>query len=470
MVRNGMLWKDLSGLPIHAHGGGMLQSGPYIYWFGENREGRKRVSCYRSSDLTHWEFRGDVLTLDSPFEPIDMRTSPELVTDPDSGRGANIERPKVIYNAKTNQYVMWMHWENGKDYSAARCAVATCNTIDGDYVYHGSFNPIGAMSRDCTLFVDDDGTAYFISAARENADLHMYRLSSDYLTIDEQVRTLWPGQYREAPALMKRNGVYFMVTSGCTGWEPNQGKYAYSHSLTGSWSELYDLGGPTTYDTQPTYILPLQGSSATSYLYLGDRWHPKDYHRSSYVMLPIEFPTDTTMRLYWADTVHIDTGKGTVATASKDSGLWRIRTGSHRYLAPDSFAAVTAQTLNYVSAEQLWLLEPDADADQEERIVRIRNKARGRYMESREAAGSTEAAAVTLSDRSGRSSQQWRMKADAKEGWFVLTNRDSGHALTLSREHEGKPRLQELREDGSPRPGQRFLLVPHYGTADAGEE
>lgn len=459
MLWNGTLWKDSSGQPIHAHGGGMLQDGPYVYWFGENREGRKRVSCYRSANLTDWEFRGDVLTLDSPFEPIDMRTAPDLVTDPETGRGANIERPKVIYNAVTNQYVMWMHWENGKDYSAARCAVATCDTVDGDYIYHGSFNPIGAMSRDCTLFVDDDGTAYFISAARENADLLMYRLSEDYLTIDEQVRTLWPGQYREAPALMKRNGVYFMVTSGCTGWEPNQGKYAYSHSLTGLWSQLYDLGGPTTYDTQPTYILPLHGSTATSYLYLGDRWFPSDYHRSSYVMLPIEFPTDTTMKLDWADTVEIDAETGTVTAASNDSGLWRIRNGSHRYLAPAPNNRITAQTLNYVSVDQQWIVEPGTD----EQLVRIRNKACGRYLEPLQADSGDDAVPVTLAERSDNAAQQWSMNADAKAGWYILTNRDSGRALTLNREHEGMLRLQKLHPDGSARQGQRFLVTPHYG-------
>ncbi|UUZ95508.1 hypothetical protein LJK87_14265 [Paenibacillus sp. P25] len=65
-VNSGIIWTDTSGDPIHAHGGGMLQAGEYVYWFGENRVGRRRVSCYRSANLKDWEFRGDVLTLDSP--------------------------------------------------------------------------------------------------------------------------------------------------------------------------------------------------------------------------------------------------------------------------------------------------------------------------------------------------------------------------------------------------------------------
>lgn len=250
-IENGVPWTDTDGNPIHAHGGGFLKVGEYYYWFGENRHGRRKVSCYRSKDLKTWEFRGDVLTLDSRFEPVYYRTDPLLEPVVDGEKpplGATIERPKVLYNEETGLYVMWMHWENGRDYHEARCAVATSPTVDGEYVYHGSFRPIGHMSRDCTLFQDDDGTAYLISAARDNADLHIYRLSDDYLSIDEHVKTLWPGQYREAPAMIKREGIYFLVTSGCTGWTPNQAKYGFGQAShrgsesPSSWSRTSTCG------------------------------------------------------------------------------------------------------------------------------------------------------------------------------------------------------------------------------------
>ena len=106
---------------------------------------------------------------------------------------------------------MWMHWERPNDYREARCAVAVCDTIDGDYTYLGSFNPLGYMSRDCTLFKDDDGTAYFISAANNNADIHIYRLTDDYLAIDSLVQILWPGQWREAPVVFKKTA--FIICS-----------------------------------------------------------------------------------------------------------------------------------------------------------------------------------------------------------------------------------------------------------------
>ena len=59
------------------------------------------------------------------------------------------------------------------------------------------------MSRVCTLYQEEDGTAYFISASRDNADLHVYRLSDDYMNVDCLVHSLWQGEYREAQAVIK---------------------------------------------------------------------------------------------------------------------------------------------------------------------------------------------------------------------------------------------------------------------------
>lgn len=495
---NGALWTDTSGQPIHAHGGGMLQDGGYTYWFGEDRRGHRRVSCYRSANLIDWEFRGDALTLHSPFRPLETRTDPRLITDPDTGRGANIERPKVVRNPRTGQYVMWMHWENGKDYADARCAVATCDTVDGEYVYRGSFNPVGHMSRDCTLFVDDDGTAYFISAARDNADLHIYRLSEDYLAIDEHVKTLWPGQYREAPAMMKRGGIYFLVTSGCTGWLPNQGKYAFADSITGRWSPLYDLGGPTTFDTQPTYILPVHGKEATSWLYIGDRWDPTDYHRSSYAVLPLTFPDERTMRLAWADSVAPHEAAGIMAAAAGEgSGRCRIRTASHRYLAsqaaaagpepqrsrspqvaaagpepqrsrspqavaagaasPPQGAAVVAAALSYAASGQLWTLEP-AEGD----YVFIRHADSGGYLTLLEA-GEAAISPVALAMRRDGERQQWLLVPAGDGARHTIRSRAGGLALTLNREHDGLLHAAALRDDRDGRQAQTFLIAEHYG-------
>jgi len=298
---NGSNFTDIQGKTINAHGGGFLKVGEYYYWIGENRKNGVFVSCYRSKDLINWEFRGDLLTRQS---------------HPDLDR-ANIERPKVVYNEKTKKFVMWMHYEYGRDYSFARAAIAVSDDIEKPFTFVKSFRPFGNMARDCGLFKDEDGTAYFFASARENYDMIMYKLTDDYLDAKEQVATLWPGGHREAPALVKRGDYYYLITSGCTGWAPNQAKYAYAKSISGPWSDLIELGNSSTYDSQSTFILPIEGAKTTSYMYVGDRWDGDNYHKSSYIFLPLTFRSETKLELNWSPNITPDIKKGELLTENE---------------------------------------------------------------------------------------------------------------------------------------------------------
>jgi hypothetical protein len=298
---NGQTITTTSGDLMHAHGGGMLKVGSTYYMVGEQRIGHlfDQVSMYSSTDLVNWTFRNDILSAES---------------DPDLSP-SNIERPKVIYNAEYDHYVLWAHKENGVDYGDAEVAVAVSDTVDGDYDYRGSFRPLGYDSRDMTLFVDSDGTGYLISAADVNYDLNVYRLTDDYLAIDELVH-VFDGYHREAPAVFQRNGVYFLVTSGATGWNANQTQYATTTNFPeGAWSGWSNAGNATTFGSQPTFVTTVSGTAGTSYLYMGDRWGPQWGGKpmdSEYVWLPISFPSSRSMSLTWYSTLNIDAAAGTV--------------------------------------------------------------------------------------------------------------------------------------------------------------
>jgi len=300
-MKNGTLWKDIEGNELHAHGGYILKYNEYYYWYGEDRREGTYVSVYRSVDLKNWEFRNKVLTTESKAEEANIKLPDLSLTNKNGGR-VNIERPKVLYNENTKKFVMWMHYENGIDYLEAKCAIATCDTPDGDFVYHGSFNPYGYMSRDCTLF-DDDGVVYFISAANDNRDLHVYRLTEDYLNIEEHTKTLFHHEYREAPAVFKHNEKYYMLSSFCTGWKPNQGKYSVADSINGQWSNLKDFGNETTFDSQPTFVLPINIDGEVRFLYWADRWRGSvpEYFKSGYVVLDIKFDENDMPYIEWCD-------------------------------------------------------------------------------------------------------------------------------------------------------------------------
>jgi hypothetical protein len=331
-IENGVFWNDVDGKRIEAHGGGFIQVGDTWYWIGEDKSHNsgnfKGVNCYSSADLQHWKFENAIITRD---------TTPELDT-PDR----IIERPKVIYNDKTQEYVMWLHWE-GKNYADAEAGVFRSPTVCGDYDYVASFRPEGNMSRDDTLFKDDDGKAYFISAANENADLVIYELTDDYLDIEREVITLWKGSWREAPAMAKFEGTYYLVTSGATGWDPNQAKYATATNIAGPWSELKNLGNSTTYDSQSTYIIPIHGTKTTTFIFAGDRWQDPDLVSSKYIWLPLK-RNGTTLTLDYYDTwqINLRTGEWWVNDGYLPQSGWKLLYVDSEELEGEDGAAVNA--------------------------------------------------------------------------------------------------------------------------------
>ncbi|MFI5380433.1 MAG: discoidin domain-containing protein [Tepidisphaerales bacterium] len=299
-IQSGVVWKDMAGEAIQAHGVGMLRVGEVYYWFGEQRERQghcQAIRCYSSTDLKNWTLKNVVFSAQS---------DPSLA-------GISLERPKVIYNEAKCKYVLWVHKENGRDYSDARALVAVCDTPDGRYTYVKDFRPFGNESRDCTLFKDDDGSAYFISAARNNADLMCYKLTADYLDAEMQW-VMCRNISREAPALFKRDGIYYLITSGCTNFGPNTNQYATSRSISGPYGPLSILCARDTWNTyvsQSAFVLPVQGTQQTTYVFMADRWKGWNLSDSRYIFLPIQFRDDGRLApVLWADAWEIDAKTG----------------------------------------------------------------------------------------------------------------------------------------------------------------
>lgn len=449
-VTNGIQFKDTNGNVVHAHGGGMIKANGYYYWFGENRNTNgtfKAVSVYRSSDLKNWEYRNDVLTSSSAAE---LNIS-------------NIERPKVIYNSSTGKYVLWMHKENGLDYGEARVAVATSNTVDGNYTYVGSYRPLGYDSRDMTVY-NDNGTAYLISATRVNADLNIYKLTPDFLGVESLVTTLWPGQYREAPALFKKDGVYFLITSGATGWNPNQAKYATASSITGTWSGLSNFGDSTTYGSQSTYVVPVEGSQTTSYLYMGDRWAGAwsgPVQDSKYVWLPLSFPSATSLAMNWASSITIDTATG-IVTGVNTPDVWDpnasyqlISRKSNKLLnvigGSSANGADLEQRADGGTTSQQWQIT-DAGGG----YVKIINRSSGKLI-GVENGATTDGAVIEQWNDGGWASQQWQL-VHVGGGYYKLKNRSTGKVLDISGQSlaDGAAAIQWTDNGGT---NQHFQIV-----------
>ncbi len=345
----GELWYDNNNVPINAHGGGILYHEGRYYWFGEHKIAGEAgnyaqvgVHCYSSTDLYYWQDEGIALKVsENPKSDI--------------AKGGILERPKVIYCAKTKKFVMWFHLEIGQNYSSARSGVAVADSVTGPYRFveskrinagfwpqnvPGQFKeplhpeeteylkklslyggPVpgyprdmifrrdffgGQMARDMTLFVDDDGKAYHIYSSEENGVLHIAQLSDDYLSHNGSWVRIFPGRFHEAPAIFKKDGKYYLFSSGCTGWAPNAARVSVADSIMGEWKEL---GNPCrgseedknlTFRSQSTYVIPVVGKENT-FIFMADRWNPKNAIDGRYVWLPVQFDADGMPYLEWKD-------------------------------------------------------------------------------------------------------------------------------------------------------------------------
>ncbi|GAB3238815.1 RICIN domain-containing protein [Glycomyces halotolerans] len=427
---NGTQVTATDGSIMHAHGGGVIKEGGYYYMLGEQRvDGGnlfEAVSMYRSTDMVNWEFRNHILT---------RHSHPDL--DP-----SNIERPKVIYNAQYDHYVMWAHKENGSDYGDAEIAVAVSDTIDGDYTWQGAFRPLGHMSRDQTVFVDNDGTAYLISSANENYDLHIYRLTDDYLDVEALVYN-FAGDHREAPAIFERNGVYFLVTSGATGWNPNQAKYATTTNFPTGWSGWQNLGNGTTYDSQPTYVLEISGSQETSYLYMGDRWAGAwggTPNESSYVWLPLRFPSNSSLAMDWYPQITIDTATGEVSGVAGETTAITARHSGKCMDVVNGSSEDGAEIIQYDchgGANQQWQLQPTGGGYYQ--IVAWNS---GKCIDV-DGNSTSNGARIIQWPCNGGTNQQWELR-DAGGGHVQLVARHSGKCIDVSDgSNDNSARLQQ---------------------------
>lgn len=292
-IEPGAIWPDDRGKHIQAHGGGITKVGNTFYWFGEDRpqdldRNVRAIACYASEDLMNWRYRGRVFAMSNRPLPDDYPGKDKIHPRPPNlmREGLVIERPKVYHNKSTGKFVMYFHLDSG-DYWAAEVGVAVSDTVDGDYKLVSHFRPFGKESRDIGMFLDDDGSAYLIFEDRK-VGFHIASLTDDYLNVKEIVHT-WNARI-EGGALVKYDGMYYVIGSYLTGWDPNDNQYATAPSIKGPWTPFKDVApkGARTYGSQSSFALKIEGSETTTVILMADIWRPWAQHDSRYLWMPLE--------------------------------------------------------------------------------------------------------------------------------------------------------------------------------------
>ena len=282
VFKPGQEWLDTDGVAIQAHGGQVIYDNGKYYWIGENKNmttslncpyWHNGVQCYSSDDLYNWKNEGTILKANDDIN------SPLC-------RQRIIDRPHVLYNKKTNKYVMWIKFsgtpDKPKDWSTQHAGIAICDTINGEYELVKEFFPNGQCMGDFD-FVEDTETGtvyiYFSHIIGPNpSDVLCMRLTEDYLGVEKGSIAYFPygspPDSREAPALFKHGGKIYLATSGTSGYNPNPSMIAEATDCEGPWNVLGDIcvGDDTksTFHSQISCIF--KHHEKDLYIAVADRW------------------------------------------------------------------------------------------------------------------------------------------------------------------------------------------------------
>lgn len=307
-LRPGQIWRDTAGSPINAHGGCVLFHQGLYYWYGTHKiEGLSEkthadggVHAYASSDLLSWHDQGLVLRLDGD-------------ENQDLTPGCNFDRPKVVWHEASRQFVLFFKlYLRGQGTRVGFVGVATSGSPSGPFTYRHKFlggnSPEG--TGDFALFKDDNGELFHLTVRKPDKAFVVGKMRDDYLLpADRYVVCAGVTAKTEAPAVIKRQGRYWMLASGSTGWAPNAARSFSATALAGPWTDHGNpcvgvnphngLGPELTFGGQSNFMLKVEGAD-DAWIACFDIYQPDHPYDSLHVWLPVSFDRGR-MVIPWRD-------------------------------------------------------------------------------------------------------------------------------------------------------------------------
>ncbi|MBK6935957.1 MAG: family 43 glycosylhydrolase [Chitinophagaceae bacterium] len=300
---SGIPWFDNNGNTVSAHGANIVKENRKYFLFGErHKDGTNAFAgfnCYSSKDLNNWKFENIAL-------PV------QLTGKLDSNSVG--ERPKVMKCPSTGEYIMYMHADT-LGYTSQYVGFATAKKITGPYTFRGPllFNGKPIRKWDMGTFQDKDGSGYVLLHGGD-----IYKLNADYKSISEQISMAFEKGF-ESPAIFKKDSLYYFLGSDLTGWERNDNYYFTATSLKGPWTKrgFFAPQGTLTWNSQTTFVLPMEGIKETTYMFMGDRWSfPKQASAATYVWQPFTVMGYTISLPEFKEAWKIDQKTGVVSIAT----------------------------------------------------------------------------------------------------------------------------------------------------------
>ncbi len=329
-IANDAQWTDTQGVPIKAQGGCIIEENGTYHWFGpdfimdpanhDNDAQFHAINHYTSTDLKNWTYQsGGRITVgmnNIPFQtwtwvgrPWVLKragtpTTYVMVIEMGGGPGG---RNHYAFLTATDLYAQnaWT-FRSDKLKNSLPDSGGTPRTLGDLGVYQEgakawllySFDPYSNL-------VDwEQKTKEQISPANlQNHGHAIVELNpGDFMTplssqdtwcyvqflSPEPVPADWTNYVREAAAVFKKDGKYYYFTSAANGWNSTKTRYRTKtapatgpeliNPMTGyGWSDLADVptspsASADSFNTQHDFVLPVTGTSGTTFMYCGDRW------------------------------------------------------------------------------------------------------------------------------------------------------------------------------------------------------
>lgn len=302
-IYSGIPWYDDKGKTVSAHGANIVKENGMFYLFGERHDDSTNnfvgFNCYSSVDLYNWKFESIALG----------------VQDTGALSGLHVgERPKVMRCPTTGEYIMYMHADT-LGYKKQFVGYAVAKKITGPYIFKGAllFSGKPIKKWDMGTFQDKDGSGYVLLHGGD-----IYKLNDDYKSVSEQINSAFEKGF-ESPALFKKDSLYYFLGSDLTGWERNDNYYFTSTSLKGPWVKQGFIApqGTLTWNSQTTFVLPIEGPKETTFLFMGDRWSfPRQASAATYIWQPLKVEGYKISMPEFKEAWKIDLGTGTTSSTA----------------------------------------------------------------------------------------------------------------------------------------------------------
>ncbi len=318
-IPNDTYWTDVGNGFMSVQGGSVLKVASTYYWAGiqfasDGSAAFGAVNLYKSTDLVNWTW-------------VKALLSPQTSGDLAAGRW--VGRPDLVYNPTTQKYILVLEIDgSGSNVGPGNLiGFATSPTIEGTYTYLGSTAINASTMGDHSVFVDGNN-AYLVYSGDNpgtselvgrNVTMNIAPLSSTWLSVGSAIFSE-PNGGREAPSILKIGSKFHWFTSGTDWWDSTATKHRVSTTLSSwpAWSTLATSPASSdSFNTQADFVIPITGTSGTSYVYAGDRYtnfqgqgYPAPTGSGRNAWMPLTFNGDTpTLHGYSDLTIDVPTGQ-----------------------------------------------------------------------------------------------------------------------------------------------------------------